>query len=79
MPIAETTTAPEILSWKLRLRRELVEHRTAYIVLVLSIIVGSYIFPIIFPGATPLKGALGGFLLGIWAALSAVANKFIDE
>jgi hypothetical protein len=62
-----------------RVRRELVQHRMAYIVLVLFMIGGILIIPEIFPEATRTQGALGGIFLGIWAALSAVPQKFIDE
>ena len=60
-------------------RRELVQHKMAYIVLVLFMVGGILIIPEIFPEATRLQGAFGGIFLGIWAALSAVPQKFIDE
>jgi hypothetical protein len=62
-----------------RVRRELVTHKTAYIVLVSFMFGGIFIIPWIFPEATPGMGALGGMFLGVWASLSAVPNKFFDE
>ena len=79
MPTAEPTPDTPVSGRRARLWRELAEHRTAYVVLVLGILLGAYIFPMIFPGVSAWKGALGGFFLGVWAALSAVPNKFIDE
>jgi hypothetical protein len=67
------------LSTLARVRRELVTHKTAYIVLVLFMFGGIFIIPWIFPEATPGMGALGGLFLGVWASLSAVPNKFFDE
>ena len=69
----------EPLSLGARVRREISQHRMAYIVLVLFMIGGVFLIPWIFPDATRLQGAFGGMFLGIWAALSAVPQKFIDE
>ena len=57
-------------------RRELREHRTAYVVLVALTFVGFALIPMIFPDATLGQRALGGLCLGSWAALSAAPGHF---
>jgi hypothetical protein len=68
-----------MLSLAARMRRELVQHRKGYIVLVLFVAGGALLFPMIFPEAGPVRGAIGGFFLGLWASLAAVGGKFFGE
>ena len=61
-----------------RLRRELWRHRIGYGVLAAFVLMGPLLVYLIFPDASPLLGLLGGLAFGIYAAVSAVPDRFYE-
>ena len=61
------------------LRREIQRHRFAYFVVGGFALAGPFVTHFIFPEAPPLSGLIGGVCLGVYAALCAVPEKFLDE
>lgn len=68
---------PEPPSRAARVWAELRRHPYAYLVTVAFAVAGAVAAPMLFHGATPAMGAVGGMALGVYAALCAVPNKFL--
>lgn len=62
-----------------RLGRELRRHWIGYSVLAVFAAAGAILTPWFLPGASPYAGAFGGFALGVYAALCAVPDRFLDD
>jgi hypothetical protein len=50
-----------------------------YLVLAVFSVAGAILTPRFLPGASPYAGAFGGFALGVYAALCAVPDRFLDD
>ena len=58
---------------------ELRRHRFGYLVAGSFALAGPFVARFLFPDASPAAGFIGGLLFGIYAALCAVPEKFLDE
>jgi hypothetical protein len=58
---------------------ELRRHRFAYSVLLAFALAGPLVSSLSFPEAPPFSGLAGGILLGAYAALCAVPEKFLGD
>lgn len=61
-----------------RLREEVRRHAIAYGVVAAFLLIGPLLVYLIFPNASPLLGLIGGLAFGIYAALSAVPDRFLE-
>jgi hypothetical protein len=61
-----------------RLREELRRHAIGYAVVAAFTLIGPLLVYIIFPDASPLLGVLGGLAFGVYAALAAVPDRFLE-
>ena len=61
-----------------RLRAELRRHAIGYGVLLAFVLLGPLLVYLIFPDASPLLGVVGGLAFGIYAAISAVPDRFYE-
>ncbi len=61
-----------------RIGREIRNHRYAYVVTIGFAVAGAVTARMLFPEVSPLAGAVGGLALGVYAALNAVPNKFLE-
>ncbi len=64
-------------SWKARVIAELKSRPFGYTVLALFLIAGPIAAPYLFPQAPPAAAIIGGLAFGVYAALSAVPQKFL--
>lgn len=62
-----------------RLKREFRRHWIGYAILLAFSLAGAVLAPLFLPGASAFAGAFGGFAMGIYAALSAVPDRFLDD
>lgn len=53
-------------------------HAIAYAVVAVFLVIGPLLVYLIFPNASPLLGLIGGLAFGIYAALSAVPDRFLE-
>ncbi|MBJ18562.1 MAG: hypothetical protein GY910_18440 [bacterium] len=77
---AESTTAAPDESRrpvKERLKAEIKSRPFGYAVLAVFLVTGPILAPILFPQAPPGAAIVGGLAFGVYAALSAVPQKFI--
>lgn len=61
-----------------RLRAEVRRHAIAYGVVAAFMVIGPLLVRMIFPEAPLLLGLIGGLLFGLYAALSAVPDRFYE-
>lgn len=61
-----------------RLRAELRRHAIGYGVVAAFALIGPALVYVIFPEASPLLGLVGGLAFGVYAALSAVPDRFLE-
>jgi hypothetical protein len=61
-----------------RLRAEVRRHAIAYAVVAAFMVIGPLLVRMIFPEAPLLLGLIGGLLFGLYAALSAVPDRFYE-
>lgn len=61
-----------------RLRAEVRRHAIAYAVVLAFLVIGPVLVHLIFPDASPLVGLVGGLVFGVYAALSAVPDRFFE-
>lgn len=64
-------------SWKSRVIAELKSRPFGYTVLAIFLIAGPIAAPFLFPQAPPAAAIVGGLAFGVYAALSAVPQKFL--
>jgi hypothetical protein len=64
--------------WLTALRAELRRHAIAYAVVAAFMIIGPLLVYMIFPDASPLLGLVGGLAFGVYAAISAVPDRFYE-
>jgi hypothetical protein len=64
-------------SWKTRVIAELKSRPFGYTVLAIFLIAGPIAAPYLFPQAPPAAAIIGGLAFGVYAALSAVPQKFL--
>lgn len=69
---------PEPKGWLARLRAELRRHAIGYGVLLAFMLLGPLLVHLIFPEAPLLLGVVGGFAFGVYAAVSAVPDRFFE-
>lgn len=69
---------PEPAGWRARLRAELRRHAIGYGVLLAFVLLGPLLVHLIFPEAPLLLGVVGGFAFGVYAAVSAVPDRFFE-
>jgi hypothetical protein len=75
-PDAPTPTAkPGVFE---RLRAEVRRHALAYGILLAFLVIGPVLVHLIFPDVSPLLGVVGGLAFGVYAALSAVPDRFFE-
>jgi len=60
-----------------RVWAELRRHPYAWLLTIGFALAGAVLAPMLFPGATPAMGIVGGLAFGVYAALCAVPNKFL--
>lgn len=60
-----------------RVWAELRRHPYAWLLTIGFAGAGAVLAPMLFPGATPAMGIVGGLAFGVYAALCAVPNKFL--
>lgn len=63
--------------FKERLIREIKSHPFGYTVLAIFVVAGPILAPFVFPQAPPAAAVVGGLAFGVYAALSAVPQKFM--
>lgn len=63
--------------FKRRLIKEVKNHPFGYTVLAIFVVAGPILAPYLFPQAPPAAAVVGGLAFGIYAALSAVPQKFM--
>lgn len=63
--------------FKERLWFEIKTHPFGYVVLAIFVVAGPIAAPFLFPQAPPAAAILGGLAFGVYAALSAVPQKFM--
>jgi hypothetical protein len=80
MPQHAPLPAPEPIRPGLlaRLRAEVRRHAIAYAVVLAFLVIGPVLVHLIFPDASPLVGLVGGLVFGVYAALSAVPDRFFE-
>ena len=78
-PATVTELSPPPRTLLARLGRELRRHRFAYGVVAAFVIAGPFAVWMIFPEASPLLGIVGGLVFGVYAALCAVPDKFMES
>jgi len=59
-------------------RAEVRRHAIAYAVVAAFMVIGPLLVRMIFPEAPLLLGLIGGLLFGVYAALSAVPDRFYE-
>ena len=64
--------------WLAALRAEVRRHAIAYSVVAAFMVIGPVLVHMIFPEAPLLLGLVGGLLFGVYAALSAVPDRFYE-
>ena len=64
-------------SWKARVIAELKSRPFGYTVLAIFLVAGPIAAPFLFPQAPPAAAIVGGLAFGVYAALSAVPQKFL--
>jgi hypothetical protein len=69
---------PEARGWAARLRGELRRHAIGYGVLLAFVLLGPLLVHLIFPEAPLGLGVVGGFAFGVYAAVSAVPDRFFE-
>ena len=62
----------------MRLRAEVRRHALAYGILLAFLVIGPVLVHLIFPDVSPLLGVVGGLAFGLYAALSAVPDRFFE-
>jgi hypothetical protein len=72
-----TTTSEPRPPFKERLRLEIKNHPFGYTVLAIFVVAGPILAPFLFPQAPPAAAVMGGLAFGVYAALSAVPQKFM--
>lgn len=60
------------------MRAEVRRHGIAYAVVAAFLVIGPVLVYLIFPGVSPLLGVVGGIPFGIYAALCAVPDRFLE-
>ena len=75
----EAPPAPEPIKAPLKERiiKEVRTHPFGYTVLAIFLVAGPLLAPLIFPQAPPSVAIVGGLAFGLYAALSAVPQKFL--
>ena len=63
--------------FKQRLVAEVKGHPFGYTVLAIFVVAGPIAAPLLFPQAPPAAAIIGGLAFGVYAALSAVPQKFM--
>lgn len=76
-PAAEPLSPPRPGLWA-RVQAELRRHWVAYAVVAAFLVIGPVLVHLIFPGVSPLLGVIGGIPFGIYAALCAVPDRFLE-
>lgn len=74
---ASDAPSKERAPFKQRLMAEVKNHPFGYTVLAIFVVAGPIAAPFIFPQAPPAAAIVGGLAFGIYAALSAVPQKFM--
>jgi len=76
---AAAPAAPEAVKAPLKDRviKEVRTHPFGYTVLAIFLVAGPLLAPLIFPQAPPAVAIVGGLAFGLYAALSAVPQKFL--
>ena len=64
--------------WLKALRREVARHPYPYIVVGSFAVAGPFLTRALFPAAPPFLGLVGGVCLGVYAALCAIPDQFLD-
>jgi hypothetical protein len=64
--------------WLAAVRAEVRRHAIAYAVVAAFMIIGPLLVYMIFPDASPLLGLVGGLAFGVYAAISAVPDRFYE-
>ena len=88
VPDLETSEPPAVVdllevrqrkqpSWKARVIAELKSRPFGYTVLAIFLVAGPIAAPFLFPQAPPAAAIVGGLAFGVYAALSAVPQKFL--
>jgi hypothetical protein len=77
--IREVALSIEVEALAGRLGREVRRHRYAYIVTGSFALAGPFVTRYLFPEAPPLSGLIGGVCLGVYAALCAIPDQFLDD
>lgn len=60
------------------MRAEVRRHWIAYAVIAAFLVIGPVLVYLIFPDVSPLLGVVGGIPFGIYAALCAVPDRFLE-
>jgi len=66
-------------TWLANLRRELDEHRVAYVVMAFFLVATPAAIPMLFPEATLGVKIFGGLILGALFAMCAMPGQFISD
>jgi hypothetical protein len=69
---------PQRRGWLAALAREVRRHPIGYAILLAFVLLGPVLVHMIFPDVSPLLGLVGGLAFGIYAALSAVPDRFFE-
>jgi hypothetical protein len=77
--IWEVTVSIEVEVLAQRLGREVSRHRYAYIVVGSFALAGPFVTRYLFPEAPPFSGLVGGVCLGVYAAMCAIPDQFLDD
>jgi hypothetical protein len=73
-----SSAEPARAGWLARLHAEVRRHAIAYAVVAVFLLLGPVLVYLIFPDASPLLGVIGGLAFGIYAALCAVPDRFLE-
>jgi hypothetical protein len=73
-----SSAEPVRTGWLARLHAEVRRHAIAYAVVAVFLLLGPVLVYLIFPEASPLLGVIGGLAFGIYAALCAVPDRFLE-
>ena len=64
-------------SWSQAILNEIKNRPFAYSVMAVALVMGPVLIKMIFPEVTTLQAIVGGLAFGVYAALSAVPQKFM--
>ena len=73
----EETGTPAPQSWSQAILTEIRNRPFAYSVMAVALVLGPILIKMIFPEVTTLQAIVGGLAFGVYAALSAVPQKFM--